>query len=256
MGTGRTTRSLCGFFERIFGLVSMTKLFLIPTPLAPETAQDVLPRQVAEAVKDLDIFFVESLRTARRFISELKLGKVIDDLTFYQLDKDTAQAETLSQLKTLLKEGKSAGILSEAGCPGVADPGAIAVKLAHQLGIEVIPLVGPSSLLLALMASGMSGQSFVFHGYLPIDREQRPKTLKHLEKEAITRHQTQLFIETPYRNHQLVADILAHCQPTTRLCIACELTASSGFVKTFSIKEWKTQTLDLHKKPTVFLLGE
>lgn len=232
------------------------KLYLIPTPLADNTVNIVLPAQVSDSVKELEVFFAEELRTARRFISSLRVGKVIESLTFYELHKKTPEADTLAQLKTLLKEGKDAGVLSEAGCPGVADPGAVAVKLAHQLGIEVVPLVGPSSLLLALMASGMSGQSFVFHGYLPIDRPQRVKAIKSLEKEALSRHQTQLFIETPYRNNQVFEDILIHCQPTTRLCVACQLTAPDGFVKTFSIKDWKTKTLDLHKKPTVFLLGE
>lgn len=231
------------------------KLYLIPTPLADGTSSSVLPAQVPEAVKDLDFFFAEELRTARRFISGLRLGKVIENLTFYELNKKTPEAETLTQLKALLKENKDAGVLSEAGCPGVADPGAVAVKLAHQLGIEVIPLVGPSSLLLALMASGMNGQSFVFHGYLPIDRAPRVKAIKQLESEALTRKQTQLFIETPYRNNQVFEDILIHCQPTTRLCVACQVTAPDGFVKTRTIKEWKAQTIDLHKKPTVFLIG-
>ena len=232
------------------------KLYLIPTPLADNTSNVVLPSQVPDSVKDLEVFFAEELRTARRFISSLRVGKVIESLTFYELHKKTPEADTLAQLKALLKEGKDAGVLSEAGCPGVADPGAVAVKLAHQLGIEVVPLVGPSSLLLALMASGMSGQSFVFHGYLPIDRPQRVKAIKSLEKEALSRRQTQLFIETPYRNNQVFEDILIHCQPTTRLCVACQLTAPDGFVKTHTIKDWKTKTLDLHKKPTVFLLGE
>lgn len=231
------------------------KLYLIPTPLADDTSADVLSAQIPETVKELEVFFVENLRTARRFIGGLKLGKVIDDLTFYDLNKETPEAETLAQLKALMKEGKNAGILSEAGCPGVADPGAVAVKLAHQLNIEVVPLVGPSSLLLALMASGMSGQSFVFHGYLPIERTQRVKTIKYLEKEAIARKQTQLFIETPYRNNQVMEDLLLHCELTTRLCIACNLTAPDGFVKTLSIKDWKTKTYDLHRKPTVFLIG-
>jgi 16S rRNA (cytidine1402-2'-O)-methyltransferase len=231
------------------------KLYLIPTPLADGTSSSVLPAQVPEAVKDLDIFFAEELRTARRFISGLRLGKVIENLTFYELNKKTPEAETLTQLKALLKENKDAGVLSEAGCPGVADPGAVAVKLAHQLGIEVVPLVGPSSLLLALMASGMNGQSFVFHGYLPIDRAPRVKAIKHLEAEALARRQTQLFIETPYRNNQVFEDILIHCQPTTRLCVACQITAPDGFIKTYSIKDWKTQSIDLHKKPTFFLIG-
>ena len=231
------------------------KLFLIPTPLADDTAADVLSAQVPETVKELEVFFAENLRTARRFISGLKVGKVIDDLTFYQLDKDTSEAETLAQLKALAKEGKNAGILSEAGCPGIADPGAIAVKLAHQLNIEVVPLVGPSSLLLALMASGLNGQSFVFHGYLPIERDRRIKTIKYLEKEAMARKQTQLFIETPYRNHQVMEDLVAQCELTTRLCVACNLTAPDGFIKTLSIKDWKNQPYDLHRKPTVFLIG-
>lgn len=232
------------------------KLYLIPTPLADNTAPAVLPAQVPDSVKELDVFFAEELRTARRFISGLRLGKVIESLTFYELHKKTPEAETLAQLKALLKEGKDAGVLSEAGCPGIADPGAVAVKLAHQLGIEVVPLVGPSSLLLALMASGMSGQSFVFHGYLPIDRSQRVKTIKYLEKEALSRHQTQLFIETPYRNNQVFEDILIHCQSATRVCVACLVTDPEGFVKTLTVKEWKTKTPDLHKKPTVFLIGE
>ncbi len=231
------------------------KLFLIPTPLADNTAADVLSAQVPETVKELEVFFAENLRTARRFISGLKVGKVIDDLTFYQLDKDTSEAETLAQLKALAKEEKNAGILSEAGCPGIADPGAIAVKLAHQLNIEVVPLVGPSSLLLALMASGLNGQSFVFHGYLPIERDRRIKTIKYLEKEAMARKQTQLFIETPYRNHQVMEDLVAQCEPTTRLCVACNLTAPDGFIKTLSIKDWKNQPYNLHRKPTVFLIG-
>ncbi len=231
------------------------KLYLIPTPLADNTASEVLPPQVPDSVRGLEVFFAEELRTARRFISSLRLGKVIENLTFYELHKKTPEAETLAQLKALLKANKDAGVLSEAGCPGVADPGAVAVKLAHQLGIEVVPLVGPSSLLLALMASGMNGQSFVFHGYLPIDRAPRVKAIKHLEQEALSRRQTQLFIETPYRNNQVFEDILIHCKPTTRLCVACQVTAPEGFVKTLSIKDWKTQTLDLHKKPTVFLVG-
>lgn len=231
------------------------KLYLIPTPLADDTSADVLSAQVPQAVKELEVFFAENLRSARRFIGGLKLGKVIDDLTFYDLHKETPEAETLAQLKVLLKDGKDAGVLSEAGCPGIADPGAVAVKLAHQLNIEVVPLVGPSSLLLALMASGLNGQSFVFHGYLPIERTQRVKTIKYLEKEAMSRKQTQLFIETPYRNNQVMEDLLLHCELTTRLCIACNLTAPDGFVKTLSIKDWKTRTYDLHRKPTVFLIG-
>ncbi len=232
------------------------KLYLIPTPLADGTTQGVLPAQVPEAVKELEVFFAEDLRTGRRFVSSLRLGKTIEALTFYELHKNTPEADTLAHLKALLAENKDAGVMSEAGCPGVADPGAVAVKYAHKLGIEVVPLVGPSSLLLALMASGMSGQSFVFHGYLPIDRTQRGKALKQLEKEALAKRQTQLFIETPYRNNHMMKEILAQCLPTTRVCVACNVTSPEGFVKTLTVKEWKTQIPELHKIPTVFLLGE
>jgi len=230
-------------------------LYLIPVPLADHTAEQVLPAQIKSVVADLDIFFVENARTARRFISSLKLGKVIDNLTFFELSKDTPEAQTRTQLTAIYKNGQSAGVLSEAGCPGIADPGAVAVKIAHQLGLEVVPLVGPSSILLALMASGMSGQSFVFHGYLPIDRQQRAASLRKLEKEATARQQTQLFIETPYRNQQLFEDLLQTCAPNTRLCVACNLTAPDGFVKTMPVRAWQSLQINLHKKPTIFLIG-
>ena len=230
-------------------------LYLIPVPLADQTAEQVLPAQISAAVADLDVFFVENLRTARRFISGLKLGKIIDNLTFFELNKDTPEAQTLAQLTAIYQNGQSAGVLSEAGCPGIADPGAVAVKIAHQLGLEVVPLVGPSSILLALMASGMSGQSFVFHGYLPIDRQQRAAALRKLEKEATARQQTQIFIETPYRNQQLFEDLLQTCAPNTRLCVACNLTAPDGFVKTMPVRTWQNLQINLHKKPTIFLIG-
>lgn len=232
----------------------MPTLYLIPTPLADNTIDQVVSAQVRDVLARTDVFFVEDVRTARRFISALKLGRVIDELTFYVLDKDTPEAETRQQLKDLLKQGRDAGVMSEAGCPGVADPGAVVVGLAHKLGVPVVPLVGPSSILLALMASGMSGQSFVFHGYLPIDKTDRVRRLLFLEKEAQQRQQTQLFIETPFRNNHIFADVLANCQPDTRLCVACNLTAPNAFVQTLTVREWKSQKIDLHKKPTVFLL--
>lgn len=231
------------------------QLFLIPTPLAPDTAAQVLPAQVLEVIKDLEVFFVEEVRTARRFISSLRLGKTIDELTFYELHKDTPETETRRQLEELRHRQQNAGVLSEAGCPGIADPGAVAVRIAHQVGIEVIPLVGPSSLLMALMASGLNGQSFVFHGYLPIERPERIKKLKQLEKEGSGGLQAQIFIETPYRNNQVLEDILAHCTPELRVCIACQVTDPNGFVKTRSVRDWKKQPPDLHKKPTVFIVG-
>jgi 16S rRNA (cytidine1402-2'-O)-methyltransferase len=230
-------------------------LYLIPVPLADHTAEQVLPAQIKETVGALDIFFVENLRTARRFISALQLGKTIDELTFFDLHKDTPEADTLAQLKTLHQNGQSAGVLSEAGCPGIADPGAVAVKIAHQLGMEVVPLVGPSSILLALMASGLNGQSFVFHGYLPIGQQARAAALRKIEKEAKVQRQTQIFIETPYRNTQLFQDLLEVCAPSTQLCVACNLTAPDAFVKTLPIAQWKKQLVALHKKPTIFLIG-
>ncbi len=226
-------------------------IFLIPTVLAPDTQDSVLSPQIMEVVNHLNTFFVEDLRTARRFISSLKLGKVIDDLTFYELSKDTPQDQTLSQLKKLKGD---AGIISEAGCPGIADPGAVAIGFAHQLGYKIRPLVGPSSILLALMASGFNGQSFTFHGYLPIEKAAKIKALKSLEQTAKTKNQTQIFMETPYRNNGLLEDILQNLNNDTLLCVAVNITARDELIKTLPVKEWKKQKPDLHKRPTIFLL--
>ena len=226
-------------------------LFLIPTILAPDTQEKVLPPQIKAVVSELDIFFVEELRTARRFISSLKLNKIIDDITFYELNKDTPHDQTLAQLKKLKTD---AGIISEAGCPGVADPGAVAVGFAHQLGHTVVPLVGPSSILMALMASGFNGQSFTFNGYLPIDKQLRIKSLKDLEQIAKKKKQTQIFMETPFRNNQLLEDVLQNLNSETLLCIACNVTADDEFIKTLRVKDWQKSKPDLHKKPTIFLL--
>ncbi len=192
-------------------------LFLIPTILAPDTQETVLPPQIKEIVSELNVFFVEELRTARRFISSLKLNKIIDDITFYELNKDTPPDQTLAQLKKL---NTDAGIISEAGCPGIADPGAVAVGFAHQLGHKVVPLVGPNSILMALMASGFNGQSFTFNGYLPIDKQQRIKSLQALEQTAKKKQQTQIFMETPFRNNQLLEDVLQNLNSETLLCFA------------------------------------
>lgn len=226
-------------------------LFLIPTILAPNTQETVLPPQIKEVVGELNVFFVEELRTARRFISSLKLNKVIDDITLYELNKDTPLDQTLAQLKKLTTD---AGIISEAGCPGIADPGAVAVGFAHQLGHKVVPLVGPSSILMALMASGFNGQSFTFNGYLPIDKQLRIKSLQTLEQTAKKKQQTQIFMETPFRNNQLLEDVLQNLNSETLLCIACNVTAEDEFIKTLPIKEWRKSKPDLHKKPTIFLL--
>jgi len=231
---------------------SKTLLFLVPTVLAENTSEQVLSPQIKDVITNLNFFFAEDIRTARRFISSLKLGKVIDQITFVELNKNTHPADTKLQLQNLTQ---NAGIISEAGCPGVADPGAVAVKFAHELGISVVPLVGPSSILLALMASGMSGQSFTFHGYLPIDKTERKKEIQQLERDAHQRNQTQIFMETPFRNNQLMDAILESCQPDTLLCVASSLTAPDEYVKTQSIRHWRKGKPDLHKKPTIFLIG-
>ncbi|MCF0073135.1 SAM-dependent methyltransferase [Dyadobacter sp. CY261] len=227
-------------------------LYLIPTILAEGTQNHVLPPQIKDAVQHLDVFFVENVRTARRFITSLRLGKIIDELTFIELNKDTPESETFTALRNL---SKSAGVISEAGCPGVADPGAVAVRIAHELGIRVMPLVGPSSILLALMGSGMSGQSFAFHGYLPIDKVHRKKTLQNLERNARQYQQTQIFMETPFRNNQLLEAVIEACSPELALCIAANVTAPDESIRTMPVKIWKSAKPDLHKIPTIFLIG-
>lgn len=226
-------------------------IFLIPTVLAPDTQESVLSPQIKEVIEQLNTFFVEDIRSARRFISSLKIGKVIDEITFFELNKNTPKEQTLKELKSLKTD---AGIISEAGCPGVADPGAVAVGIAHQLHYKVVPLVGPSSILMALMASGFNGQSFVFHGYLPIDKPQKIKALKGLEQEAKKKIQTQIFMETPYRNNQMFEDILQNLSSETLLCVAANITAEDEMIKTMPVREWKKNKPDLHKKPTIFLI--
>jgi 16S rRNA (cytidine1402-2'-O)-methyltransferase len=228
-------------------------LYLIPTVLAPATSERVLSPQIKEVVSHINHFFVENVRTSRRFISELQTGKSIESLQFYVLDKDTPSAE-VAQYMQILKTGEDAGVLSEAGCPGIADPGAIAVQLAHKNDIQVVPLVGPSAILLALMASGFSGQSFVFHGYLPIDKTERAKAIRQLEKDSLQKNQTQICMETPFRNNQLLEEFLSICHPDTLLCIATQITTPDEMIRTNKIKEWAKHKPDLHKKPTIFLL--
>ena len=230
------------------------QLFLIPSIIAPNTAEQVLPPQVLTALSQVEYFLAEDLRTVRRFISALKLGRPIHQLHFDLLDKRTSPEE-LTALLAPLRQGHDVGVLSEAGCPGVADPGALAVAYAHQHHIPVVPLVGPSSFLLALMASGFSGQSFVFHGYLPIDKGARQRAIRQIEKTARQQRQTQIFMETPYRNNQLFRDIVKSCHPETLLCVAREVTGAKELIRTRSVGEWKQEAPDLHKMPTVFLLS-
>lgn len=237
-------------------------LYLIPTVISEGTVDKVVAPEILDVVANLDYYLVENLRTARRYISELnrtfdqlKLPKPIEEIKFVELSKDTDPKEVRNQLN-LVTAGRSAGVISEAGCPGVADPGAVAVRYAHALGIKVVPLVGPSSILLALMASGFNGQSFAFHGYLPIEKKERSEMLKALEKDAQKKGQTQIFMETPYRNQKLLEDILQVCNGQTLLCIAKDLTGTEEFVVTKSVKDWKRENLDLHKIPVVFALSD
>ncbi len=230
------------------------KLFLIPTPLAPDTLNKIVTDDMTNVIKGLDYFLVENLRTARRFVSSLKLGKVIEDLHLDLLDKKTSSRE-IHRLCAPLANGHDIGILSEAGCPGIADPGNLAVAYAHQQGIEVVPLVGPSSIFMALMSSGFNGQSFAFHGYLPIDKQKRAQAIKALEKEMLRSNQTQIFMETPFRNDHLFADLVKCCQPNTKLCVARDISGEGEFIKSRTIKEWKSTMPELHKVPTIFLLG-
>lgn len=226
---------------------------MIPTVLAENTAHLVISPQVQEVISHTKIFLVENPRSARRYISSLKLGINIEELHMEVLDKDTPP-EQVSRLMMPLLNGADIGVISEAGCPGIADPGALAVAYAHQKGIQVVPISGPSSMFLALMGSGFSGQSFAFHGYLPIDKKERAMTLKRLEQESQREKRAQLFMETPFRNNQLLADALASLSPQTKLCIAKNLTAADELIQTKTISDWKNHPLDLHKVPTVFIL--
>lgn len=234
--------------------MSTPALYLIPVTLGNTPIEQVLPAHNREVILGIRHFIVEEIRTARRFLKAVERTIDIDSLTFYEMGKhaDTAR---FSSFLTPLRKGESVGIISEAGCPAVADPGADIVAIAQSEGLRVVPLVGPSSILLAVMASGFNGQSFAFHGYLPIDSSQRSKRLKQLEARAREEHQTQLFIETPYRNARLFADILAACSPKTRLCVAAGLTTEQEYIRTQSLKAWRQSGLpDLGKIPAIFLI--
>ncbi|CAA9483679.1 MAG: Tetrapyrrole methylase family protein [uncultured Segetibacter sp.] len=225
-------------------------VFLIPTFLY-EHAVETIPSYVVDVVKQCEVFFVENERTARRYLKLIWREMVIDEYKWFTIHK--AEAEVQQSFTQLLTEGKNVGIISEAGCPGVADPGQVLVSAAHKAGATVKPLVGPSSILLALMASGMNGQRFQFVGYLPIETSARKTALKELESESAKKNCTQIFIETPYRNNQLIKQIVEICKPKTRLCIAADITAPSETIISKTINEWK-QLPDMHKRPAIFLL--
>ncbi|WP_266203241.1 SAM-dependent methyltransferase [Pontibacter kalidii] len=230
-------------------------LYLIPTILAEGTQDQVISPQVKETVQHLTYFVVENLRTARRYVKSICPELVIEQLNFVQVDKDATPAQVQASLKPLLEQGIDAGIISEAGCPGIADPGAEVVKYAHQKSIKVVPFAGPSAILLSLMGSGFNGQQFCFHGYLPIEKRDRLQALRQLEKEMQQRNQTQIFMETPYRNNKLLEDLLATLHPDTKLCIAANITSPEHeFIQTKSISQWKGKLPDIHKQPAVFLI--
>ncbi|MBP3227812.1 MAG: SAM-dependent methyltransferase [Bacteroidaceae bacterium] len=229
-------------------------LYLIPCPVGDTPVEQVLPPHNADVVRALRHFAVEEVRTARRFLKRVDRTIDIDALTFYPIGKHADEAAFSAYLDPL-RRGESVGVISEAGCPAVADPGAALVEIAQREGLRVVPLVGPSSLLMAVMASGLNGQSFAFNGYLPIDGGARAKRIRTLESRARQERQTQLFIETPYRNARLFKDLLAACSPQTRLCVAAGLTTPQEYVRTRTVRQWRAHPLpDLAKVPAVFLI--
>lgn len=229
------------------------KLYLIPTTLGDVSPDEVLPQTVKRAIDFINDYVVENEKTARKFIKSINAEKVQANLRLHVLNKFTEESEYNEMLKPCL-EGRNVGLMSEAGCPGVADPGAVIVKLAHEKGIQVVPLVGPSSILLALMGSGMNGQSFAFNGYLPIDKSEKKSALKNLERLSMEKNQAQIFIETPYRNNKLLEDILQSLQSSTRLCVATDITLPTEYIKTLTINDWKKTKVDLHNRPTIFII--
>jgi 16S rRNA (cytidine1402-2'-O)-methyltransferase len=231
--------------------LSTPVIYLIPSVI-DEAALQTIPAYIIEAVLDSKIIFAENERTTRRFLKSLKRDIVIDAFEWFTIDKNDLMY--IKEFTAKLKQEKNIAIISEAGCPGIADPGQVLVAIAQEHNLAVRPLVGPSSILLALMASGMNGQQFKFNGYLPIDNAARAKKLKELEAESQKSDCTQIFIETPYRNNQMLEAILSNCSGNTKLCIAAELTSANEFIKTLHVKDWKSKKPDLHKKPAIFLI--
>lgn len=228
-------------------------LYLIPVMLGDTAANEVVPASVIRTVSLIDDYIVENSKVARKFIKAMVPEKQQSILNLFELNKHTDEKEIQSFIQPLL-DGKNMGLMSDAGCPGVADPGAVIVSLAHLKGIKVVPLVGPSSILLSLMGSGMNGQSFTFNGYLPIDKSEKRTMLKNLEKWSFERDQSQLFIETPYRNNQLMEEMIQTLHPNTSLCVACDLTLPTEIMLTKPVSFWKKHKLDLHKRPCIFIV--
>jgi len=228
-------------------------LYLIPVPLGDNNPEEVLPQSVKRAIDLIDTYVVENSKVARKFIKAIHSEKIQASLSLFELNKHTDSKEINNFIKPLL-EGRNMGLMSDAGCPGVADPGAVVVKLAHEKGIKVVPLVGPSSILMSMMASGMNGQSFTFNGYLPIDKSDKKAALKNLERWSQERDQSQIFIETPYRNNQILDEMIQILNPNTLLCVACDISLPTEFIVTKSINLWKKAKPDLHKRPCIFII--
>ena len=228
-------------------------LYLLPVTLGATPLAKVLPQHNIEIIKEIRHFIVEDVRSARRFLRQADPQFDIDGSTFFELNKHTSP-DDISGYLAPLAQGKPMGVISEAGCPAVADPGADVVAIAQRKGLKVVPLVGPSSIILSVMASGFNGQSFAFHGYLPIKPDERARKLKQLEQRVYSEEQTQLFIETPYRNGKMIEDIIKNCRPQTKLCIAANLTCDDEFVRTRTVKDWRGKVPDLSKIPCIFLL--
>ena len=232
-------------------------LYLIPCPISDETTPwEVLPASNRALIEGLDYFIVENTRTARRFLSKAGLSGRIEGLEFRELNEHTTAGVAIEELMQPLLDGRSAGVISEAGVPGVADPGALVVEAAHRKGIRVVPLVGPSSIILAMMASGLNGQSFAFNGYLPVKPPERQRAIRRFERRAHEEGQSQLFIEAPYRNRKLLDELLQTLQPTTRLTVAMDLTAPGEWIRTCRVGEWRKMMLpDLQRRPAIFIIG-
>lgn len=233
--------------------ISKGKIYLIPCPLGDTPPLAVLPISVKRAIERIDYYIVEHEKDARRFIKSIVPEKKQASLNFQQINKFTDASEIPPMLNPCLK-GIDVGVISDAGCPGIADPGARVVHHAHENGIKVIPLVGPSSILLGMMASGFNGQNFAFNGYLPIDKRERKTELKRLEKLSKEYDQSQLFIETPYRNNQMLESLIDTLNPHTRICVACDITLQTEYIKTITAESWKKIKVDLHKRPTLFII--
>ncbi len=233
-----------------------TGLYLIPTTLGSfDTVDQVLPANNNRITHQIKFFIVEQIRTARRFLKKINHPVEIDDMTFYELNKHTDE-NMISHYLDAIKQGESLGLISEAGSPCVADPGSVIVRMAHDKNIKVFPLVGPNSIILSLMASGFNGQNFAFNGYLPLDKNQRAKKIQQLEALAYKNNQTQIFIETPYRNSVLLDALIRHCRQNTMICVASDLTTDDQYIKAMSRAEWSNEKVGLGKKPTVFLISK